>query len=225
MEEIDIKELFSFFKSKLKIIIIVTVLVLYVGMCYSVIIKKPLYDAETTVILVNKADSGLSASNTQVEVSLNQKLVETYTQIVKSKTVLKEVKSALGLEYSIDQLYSMISVSGVGNTEIIKINVRSDNNAEAASIANKVAEQFKKRVVNIYNLENVTVLDSATVPTNPSNINIIKDIIIYFLVGFVLSCGIVFMFYYFDNTVKSKEQIEKKLGISVIGNIPYVRKK
>ena len=92
-------------------------------------------------------------------------------------------------------------------------------------IANETAEIFEKEIVDIYNLENVSIIDKAELASSPYNVNLIKDSVIYFALGLVLSCGIIFVIYYFDNTIKSVEQIEKHLGIPVIGTVPTVGKK
>lgn len=222
MEEIDLKELLLFFIKKIKIIIIVTVLVIVAGLGYSLFFKKPLYSGDVTIILVSKSN-GVVGSDTQSDVSLNQKLVSTYTNIVKSRAILKQVKENLNLDYSIDTLSSMISVSSVETTEIIKISVSDNDPDEAVLIANNVAEVFEKEITSIYNLENVQVIDKAEADYNPYNIHTARDAIIFALAGFVLSSAIVFIMYYFNNNISSSDMIEKKFGIPVLGNIPLVK--
>ena len=225
MEEIEIKELFMFFVKKLKWLIIITLLVLGIGSTYTFAIKKPLYKGEITIILVGGNNDEKNEEDTQNDISLNQKLVGTYSEIVKSKSVLKQVKDELKLNYSVDALSSMITVSSVNETEIIKISVSGTDPKEAATIANKVAEIFEKKVTEIFNLENVSVIDKAEPSGQPYNMHNRKDVVIYFLVGIVLSCSVIFVIYYFDTTVKSSEQIENRLGISVIGSVPTIGKK
>lgn len=224
MEEIDLKEMFTYYWKKKFIIIGLTLLVLALGLGYSIFLKTPMYQSEVTIILVSDTKNA-SSEMTQIDITMNQKLVSTYSEIIKSRTVLKTVKKDLKLNRSIDSMSGMIQVSGVDNTEIIRIRVSSDDNKEARDIANKLSEVFKKEVERIYNLENVSVIDKAEISTHPYNINPIKDGIIYGLIGVVLSVGIIFIVYYFDNSVKTTEQIEKKLGISVLGTVPKVGKK
>ena len=59
----------------------------------------------------------------------------------------------------------------------------------------------------------------------PYNINFFKEIIIYLLIGCVLSTGAVFVVYYFDTTIKSAEEVETKLGLPVLGIVPKVNRK
>ena len=68
-------------------------------------------------------------------------------------------------------------------------------------------------------MNNVDILDEAIEAKNPYNINVIKQIIIYFMLGFVLAAGILFVIYYFDRTVKSIEQVEQKIKLPILGGV------
>ena len=111
-------------------------------------------------------------------------------------------------------------MSSVSNTEIIKISVDDEDSLKAALIADTIANTFKYEVMDIYNLENVAIIDKAEVQNSPYNMNLVKDFVIFALAGFVLACGIYFAIYYFDNSIKSAEQVEERLKVSVIGSIP-----
>lgn len=224
MEEINIKDLLMYFVKKIPIIAMVSFVMLAVGMLYSVLIKKPLYYGDVTLILVQENNYNQNSTLTQSDITLNQKLVTTYSEIIKSKRVLNRVIDEMKLDYEADELAQKITVSSVKDTEIIKIAVSDSDNEEAAKIANKIASVFQNEVTDIYNLENVAVIDSAEVQTEAYNINVARDSIIFFAVGFVLTVGIYFVVYYFDTSIKSVDEVEKELGVPVIGTIPLSRK-
>ena len=117
---------------------------------YAYFYKTPLYRGDTTLLLIKQTDS--SDSITQNDITLNQKLVSTYSQIVKSRRVLDQVITNLNLNYSVGQLSSKVEVTSVQNTEIIKISVIDESNEMAAFIANTVAEVFTKEIVDIFAL-------------------------------------------------------------------------
>ena len=223
MEEIDLGELFSYFVQRIYIIIIAVLVCLICGITYTVFLKEPLYKSDVNVIVVSKEKETSSAL--QSEIIANQKLAATYRELVESRRILKEVIKNLELKYSVRELQEMITVENVNETEIIRITVNSKSAMEAKMIANETAEIFEKEIVDIYNLENVSIIDKAELASSPYNVNLIKDSVFYFALGLVLSCGIIFVIYYFDNTIKSVEQIEKHLGIPVIGTVPSVGKK
>ena len=91
-------------------------------------------------------------------------------------------------------------------------------------IADEIAKVFMEKIQKIYNLNNVSIIDKAEDSIAPYNVNYLKDNAIYILVGLVLSCGTIFIFFYFDTTIKSSEEIESKLGLNVIGSVPKVEK-
>ena len=72
----------------------------------------------------------------------------------------------------------------------------------------------------VYNINNVQVWDKAETPSGPYNINHIKDIIIFVFIGIVASVVYVLIANMLDTTIKSKEDIEKKLGLTVLTVIP-----
>ena len=222
MDEIDLGALLLHFVERLYIIFIVVVICLIGGLGYTVFLKEPLYKSDVNLIIVNKDNN---ATAIQSEITANQKLASTYRELIGSRRILKQVINNLELDYSYDKLNDMISVENVNGTEILKITVASRNSKEAKEIANEIALIFQEEIINIYNLENVSIIDKAEIAKEPYNINIVKDSIIYIGLGLVLSCGIIFMIYYFDNTIKSVEQVEKYLGVPVIGAIPVVGKK
>lgn len=121
---------------------------------------------------------------------------------------------------TVDELSQNITTSSVEDTEIIRITVNNEKKKMAAEIANEVADVFSDEIQDIYNLENVAIIDKAEVAKEPYNINYVKDNVIYLMIGVVLSFGVVFVMYYFDTTIKSSEIVEEKLGLTVIGIVP-----
>lgn len=214
MEEIDLKELFDFVKNKLGLLITVTVGVCLLGCIYGLLIQKPMYKSYTTIIL-----SGSDSQITQSELTLNKNLVDTYAEIVKSRRVLEQVIDELDLDMTYEKLTNKISVSAVNNTEIIKITVTDTNPIEAKNIANVTANFFSKEVVKLYKMNNVNVLDEANESNNPYNINIVKQIIIYFFIGLIIGAGVLFIIFYFDRTIKSAEQVEQKIKLPILGSV------
>lgn len=223
MEEIDLLELFSYFVEKIGVILITIIICLLCGLGYTLFLKEPMYKSDVNVIVVNK-ESG-NAATLQNELTANQKLAATYRELVESRRVLNQVIKNLDLEYSIKELQEMITVENVNETAIIKITITSKDSLEAMEIANETAKIFEKEIVDIYNLENVSIVDRAELAKEPYNINFIKDVVIYIGVALVLSCGLIFVVYYFDNTIKSVDQVEKLLGVPVIGAVPVAGKK
>ena len=216
MEEINLKELFDYFIDKIKYIIIATLVCCLIGGIYTKFLTIPMYKSSTTVILgSNQEGTGI----TQSDISINNNLVSTYAEIIKSRRVLEQVQKELNESYTYKELASEISVSSINNTQIIKITVEDNNALNAKIIANLVAKVFTVEVPELYNLDNVHILDVAIEEDEPYNINVAKSSIIGGLLGLVLSSGIFFVIYYFDRTAKSVEQVEEVLQMPILGSV------
>lgn len=222
MEEIDLSYLFKFYLSKIKWVIISIVCLVLVGNVYNLITRVPLYQSSTTIVLAteNKDDE----KYTQSDALLNQNLVSTYSQIIKSRKVLNKVIKNKKLKYNYDKLSSAIDVSSVEDTEIIKISVKSKNKKEAIKIADAIVPVFSDEVKRIYNINNVSVVDEAYASSKPCNINYLKENMLYVLSAFILSTGVIFIIYYFDTSIKSATEIEEKCGLTILGVVPKVRR-
>ena len=96
-----------------------------------------------------------------------------------------------------------------------------ENNLKAKAIANEIAKVFSKEIESIYEIKNLSIIDYADENTIPYNINVPKQMVISVLVSFVLACGIIFVMFYFDTTIKSSEEIEEKIGLPVLGVVPF----
>lgn len=219
MEEINLKDLFNYFLSKKLYIAIITLLVVLLGLVYSNFFKTPMYKSYTTMLLTKESDSSTITSN---DITLNRNLVDTYSEIIRSRKIASKVINNLRLDYSVEKLKSRISVSSINETEIIKITVVDEDSELAMDIANEIARVFKTEIVKLYNIQNVGVVDAAEEAGSPYNINAMKSLLLALIIGLVLSFGLVFVMYYFDTTIKSPEEVEEKVGISVIGRVPLM---
>ena len=219
MEEINLIEVFEYFKNKLVWIIASILVVLVLGNIFTFATRVPMYRSNTTILLV-----GSNEQVNQNDVSLNNNLVATYSEIIKSRRVLSQVINNLDLDYTVSELSSNISVGTKTGTQIITVSVSDSNSKRAKDIANEVSKVFAADVKELYKLDNVTIIDSAIKAAAPYNLTYAKDNVIYFAIGLVLSCGVIFVMFYFDTTIKSADSIEEKLGLTVLGVVPEERR-
>ncbi|MBQ8379768.1 MAG: hypothetical protein IJX34_03015 [Clostridia bacterium] len=226
MEELDIIELLYALKKRIKYIVIAVVICALVGFIYSKFLVTPMYKSSTTFVLSKSTENNVQVENTsseaitQSDITLNSKLVSTYSEIIKSKTIAKEVINTLGLDMTVEQFKSNVTVTSKDDTELIEITVSNENGKIAADIANSLAEVFREKVYEVYKIDNLSIIDVAEENTEPYNIGTVKNIVLFALVGMVLSCGIIFLIVYFDDTIKDEKDIEALLNIPVIASIP-----
>lgn len=224
MEEIDLKELFEIFWHKKVQIILIILIFMVLGIIYSIGFVTPMYSSSTTLVLAGTASSTQEQSTntiTTADLTINSKLVATYSELVKSKNILGQVISNLGINIDEEELRENVEVTSVEDTELIEITVSNENADYAAKIANEIANVFTERIAKeIYNINNVHIVDEATVETEPSNVNHLKNIVIFAFIGAVIALMYVLIANMLDTTVKTQEDIEKSIKIPVLASIP-----
>ena len=225
MEIIDIKELLYTLWNKKVIVFICLFLGIIAGLVYTIFLLTPMYQSTTTLVLSSANASDDKTGITTNDVTLNSKLVSTYSEIIKTRTVAEEVIKSLGLSMSESDFMDNVSISSKNNTEVLAITVSNTNAKTAADIANKIAEVFSNKVKEIYKIENVSIIDQAIEAKSPYNVTFTKNMIISARGGIVLGFVIIFVTMLFDTTVKNQEDIERMLGVPVLAVIPKVDSK
>ena len=215
MEEINLRDLLSYFKKRLVLFVVMVLFVVSAGTVYSVFIQKPEYKAQATVIL----SSDKSKTTIQNEINANKNLIDTYTEVVKSHRVLDRVKSEMQINDSYEQLVKKVTVASLKDTEIISISVVDLDKYHSYSLANKIADTFTDEISQIYNDKSVNVLDRAVEPQKPYNVDIIKQEAIYAAAGIILATAVIFLMFYFDRTIKTTEQIEQLFKLPIFGKV------
>ncbi len=223
MEEIDLKELFKiFWNRRLQIILIVAIFIV-LGLIYTIGFVTPKYSSSTTLVLASQnsnASSAHDSSITATDITVNSKLVATYSDIATSKSVVRKVISNLDIDIDEEELKKNIKVASVADTEIIKITVSNEDKYKAEKIANEMSKVFIERVKEIYKIDNVQILDTAEVEDIPSNINHKRDIAIFAVIGLAIAACYVFILYMMDTTIKTAEDIETMCQLPVLASIP-----
>ena len=223
MEELDLKELLQIFWEKKLEIILITAIFIVIGVIYTLGFVTPKYDSSTKLLLATNSSKETEGAEsiTTTDVTINSKLVSTYSELVKSNKIIRKVISNLSLEADQEEkIRKNISVTDITDTEVIKITVRNEDPALSAKIANEIAKVFISTVKEYYGIENVHVVDEAEVQEAPSNINHAKDVIIFAAAGIVVAFMYVLLLNMLDTTIKSAEDIEKVTGLTVIASIP-----
>ncbi|MBB6631219.1 YveK family protein [Clostridium algidicarnis] len=217
----ELKEYFFIIKKRIKIIIGITLLATILSAVISIFIIKPTYKSDISVI-IGKSEVSESQNQNQNynDVIMYQKMVKTYSEFAKSRTVSEDVIEKLKLEVTPSELLSMITVAPKGDTEFLTITVKAKDPEEARKIANQIALSLKSVSKEAKKADNVQLLDEASLPSSKDSPKIFLNIIIALFLGVMVSIGLVFIIEYLDNTVKTQQDIEKLLEIPVIGIIP-----
>lgn len=223
MEELDLKELFFMFWNKKLEIILITLMFVAVGIGYPYFFVKPEYTSTTSLVLAQSSSSGQTGDGaiSATDLTMNSKLVSTYSELIKRKAILGQVCENLNIpDSNIQELRGKIKVNSAKNTEIIEISVTNKDPNIAAAIANEIAKVFGEKIVEIYNISNVYLLDRAEANAVPSNINHMKDVVIFAFIGLVIAAVYVLIANMLDNTIKTEQDVEATTELLVLSSIP-----
>lgn len=224
-EEISLKQIFEILRKRAWIIVAITLTAIFIATIINFFLIKPVYESNTTIMVGKPRNRIVDENNpiTYQEIQTNRLLVSTYREIAKSRTVLEEVIKDLNLDISIGQLREKVDVSLVKDTEIIQIKVQDHDPETAANLANTIASAFSKQVIKIMNVENVQVLDEAIPQLSPVKPKKTMNIAISLVLGAMLGVLAAFILEFLDTSIKTPEDVEKYLGLPVIGTIPYLK--
>lgn len=223
--EIDLMQVLEIIKEKLVLFILICMVCCTVALCITKFVLKEEYTATAKLIVVQKSDSASAQQNyTYSDLQLSQKLASTYSQIIMSEAISDPVITNLDLydKYEIDseEYGKIVKVSSANNTEVMNIDVTTNDPALSADIANEVVDVFEEKIYDIMQIENVTTLTDAKIPQKKSGPSTLKNTAIGGIIG-ILICAIITVIQLFTDTkVKTEEEVKKIFDYPIIGSIP-----
>lgn len=218
-ETIDLREYFSIIKKRFWIIALITIVAASVSAGISFFVLQPVYQTNTTLIVNTDQDENTKRI-TDDQYRVTEKLAVMYGEIIKSRIVLEPVIDNLKLDTTFEELSEQITVSPVKDTQIISISVQDTNPNKARDIANEITKVFPKEAKRITKANGVEVIDKAIVPNSPIKPNKVMNVAIAAVLGIMIGLFVVFLIEYLDNKIKTPQDIEKYLGLPILGVIP-----
>ncbi len=216
--EIDLVELLGVILHNLWIIIVSGVIVAAVALLVSYFIITPKYESVTKIYVISKTNAD---TMTYSDLQAGSTLTKDYKELVKSRPVLEEVLAETGIDVELKDLEEQITVEVPTDTRIVSITVEDKDPYEARIIADSVRIAASKHIQEVMDTEAVNVVEEASLPIEKSSPSILKNTAIGYAVGLFLAIAIVIINYIMDDTIKTPDDVEKFLGVSVLGSIPY----
>lgn len=222
-ETISLKEIFGVIKKRLLLIISLIVGAALIAAIVSYFILTPTYQASSQFI-VNQEAQDPAVKYSVNDIQTNIQLINTYNIIIKSPAILEDVVNELNLPYSADQLKTKIQVASEESSQVVTVTATDTDSEQAVKIANTTVEIFQKNIPDIMSVDNVSILSQAEVSDNPSQVspNPLLNIAIAIVLGAMVGVGIAFLLEYLDNTIRTEDDIEKNLGLPVLGVITHI---
>lgn len=217
-EEIDLRELIQVVLRKWWLIVILTIISGIGAFVITFFYIEPVYESSTSLFIGKEQNeiAGISIADLQV----GNKLIIDYREIAQTRMIAEAVINNLELNMELITFRKNISINNVKDSRLFTIKFQHTNPQLAADIANNVAKELIIKVSEIIDVENIQVIDKALVPVNPIKPNEKLNTLIACVLGAMISLFIIMLMEFLDNTIKTEADIEKHLGVPVIGVIP-----
>ena len=219
-ETIDLMELARLLWAHIVQIVAAAVAAALICLLVCMFALTPKYQASINMIVNTRQDN--SSTFTSDNFNSAKNLISTYAVIIKGNTVLNEVIDKLDLDMTYTELYKMVEVADVDSTQIMKITVTDTDAERAGEIAQTIADIVPDVLVEkggsrfLQDGERCDHRSQQGVPQTK------KYVVLAGLLGAVVVCGILVLAHLLHDTVVDDEDIQKKLGLPVLGLIPEV---
>lgn len=221
MEEqvISISEIFEALKKRWILIVSITLVATLISGVLSFFVIKPTYETSTKVF-IGKEESNQEGYNTN-DIQMYQKLLQTYAETIKTNEVVQAaINNSKNTDLTVASVKGSLTVTPVTDTQILQIKYQNKSPELAKEILENITNEFVVLAKELVPNGNVRVIEAVQLPENPVAPNKKMNVAIAFLLGLMVSVGLVFLIEYLDNTFKNKEQLERELDIPVVGIIP-----
>ncbi|MBR4711192.1 MAG: hypothetical protein IKP10_04115 [Clostridia bacterium] len=229
--EIDLIELLYRFLENARYLILAAVAGALAMALYTFLFVTPTYKATSKLYISNSKDSVINLSDLQMGTNLALDYIEIFDAHDVPELVLRRLQDEYPGKYdkytSYSQIAGKIGISNKTGTRLIAITATSTDKVEAAEIANmyldvalhgtkdgdygKITEK-----IGTTGLE----FERAVTPQRPSAPNRVRNIVLGLLVGLLLAAVVITIQYIVDDRVRNTEQLEKRLGLPVLGMMP-----
>ena len=215
-DTIDLVELMYRLLGRWKMIVGLALLLALAFGVYTSLFVTPMYEATSTIYVLGRSDSAINMSDLQIGTALTSD----YVKVFKMWEVHEEVISNLNLPYTYSQMRSMLSVVNDSGTRMLDITFTSPSAEEAAAVANEYAKVASQYIADTMSTDKPNVMSVALLPANPVSPNITRSVLLGFLLGAVLACGIITVQMLMDDKYKTAEDIRKYTGLATLAMVP-----
>ena len=215
-DTIDPMDLMYRLLGRWKLIVCVAVLLAVAMGVYTFSFVTPMYQATATIYVLSRSDSAINMSDLQMGTALTSD----YIKVFKMWEVHEQVISNLNLPYNYTYMRQHLTVSNDSNTRMLDITFRSPSPEEAAAVANEYAKMGSQFIADTMSTDKPNIMSVALVPSVPVSPNKTRNILLGFVLGAVLACGLVAVQFLMDDKYKTAEDIRRYTGLATLAVIP-----
>lgn len=187
------------------------------------LLVTPTFESRVTFYVYNNSGgASQSGSIDKSDLQAAESLATTYSKILESNSVLNAVLSDLNSTLTRKELAQMVDVAVVTNTQILEVVITSTDANFACKVAESFASVAPAEIVRITKAGGVEVVDPPEVATEQASPRTAFDTAIAVVVGVIIAAVIIILKTLSDTTIYLPEDIEKLVGVAVIGQIPEI---
>ena len=220
---VSLGDMVRVFVKRLWIIVLVAVIVAASMYAYLAANYTEQYTSKSTLMVMNPEEN-LSASSSAYYYSLTITAVNDCELLMTSRSVLSRIIDELSLaDYGISygKLKSMISISNYPDSHVLEVSVTTGDPVLSKAIVDSLCSMGAAQIEGYIEFATAEVIDEGTFSKSPSN-SVRGEFAILVGVAAAILVFIIFMLVSLhDDKITSSTDIETKLGLSVLGVIPY----
>ncbi len=220
MQQIDLMEVLHVMLSRFWLILFSGILVGICALIYTKATTTPVYTSSTKMYILSKTED--SAAVNSSDMSLSATLANDYAQLIKDRTVMESVVSELGLSMSAEALASRVNVTLPNSGRIVTISVSDPDPYMASKLANQVRDMGAMHIQEVMDTGAINVVEEANIPKTQTLGSYKRNGMMGALAGMVIAMAIIFIRFMMNDTIRRPEDVERYLGVSVLGSIPMM---
>mgnify|MGYP000503173332 CR=1 FL=1 len=215
---IDLMDLFQVVFKKLHLVLLAGIIAALVAVLVTKLFMTPVYTSTTKMYVLSKQDANSAVTSSDLQAG--SQLTKDYMELIKSRSVMEQVISQLQLDMSVDKLSGEITVSNTADTRILSISVENESPKLAKEIADAVRESASVQITQITDADAVNMVEEGNLPKDPTSPNTMKNAMLGGILGIFLALGAIVLIYILDDTIKTPDDVERYLGLTVLTSIP-----
>lgn len=215
--EIDLREVVAVLWKRAPVILLSGLVLALAALVGTKLFVTPQYQSTTRMYVLAKQNND-TLTNSDLQTSTL--LTNDYAELIKSRTVTEAVIAEMGLDLTHEQLLKKMEVTVPSDTRILTISVTDPDPYMARDLANTIRDTASEHIQQVMDVEAVNVADEANIPDAPVSPSTMKNGLIAGVLGCILAMAVVLVQYLTNDTIKTTEDVERYLQLSILGMIP-----
>lgn len=226
----NILEVLDGIKDKWKNIVLIVLSFLLISSIYNIFFINKEYEANVKIFIGKQKFKNITETYNNEEINLYQRLITTYSEVIKSKKLINESIKGSKMNYlqdkykniNYDLLMENLTVNPIANTQIIEIKYKSLNPQQSYDLLYSITENLISYSKELYPNVNITILEQVHVNLNQLMNKKLTIIGLGLMLGLIVGIGGIIGVMYLNNTYKNQKSLEEEIGLTVIGVIPKI---